>query len=74
MQIELGLTGAVALMGIAVQLRVLKVLQKKLREIAEEEKKRDEEAEVQAAGRFDEIRREQEEWEKEHGQGPDTYA
>ncbi|RXW15326.1 hypothetical protein EST38_g10525 [Candolleomyces aberdarensis] len=66
MQIELGLTGAVALMGIAVQLRVLKVLQKKLREIAEEERKRDEEAEVEAAGRFDEIRREQEEWEKEH--------
>lgn len=66
MQIELGLTGAVALMGIAVQLRVLKVLQKKLREIAEEEKKRDEEAETQAAGRFDEIRREQDEWEKEH--------
>ncbi|KAJ2919241.1 hypothetical protein MD484_g1122, partial [Candolleomyces efflorescens] len=66
MQIELGLTGAVALMGIAVQLRVLKVLQKKLREIAEEERKRDEEAETQAAGRFDEIRREQDEWEKDH--------
>ncbi|KAF5323351.1 hypothetical protein D9611_005801 [Ephemerocybe angulata] len=66
MQIELGLTGAVALMGIAVQLRILKILQKKLREIQEEERKRDEEAETQAAGRFDEIQREQDAWEKEH--------
>ncbi|KAJ3524275.1 hypothetical protein NMY22_g11072 [Coprinellus aureogranulatus] len=51
MQIELGLTGAVALMGIAVQLRILKILQKKLREIQEAERMRDEEAEAQAAGR-----------------------
>ena len=33
MQIELGLLAAVAFMGIAVQLRVLKILQRKLSEI-----------------------------------------
>ena len=34
MEVELGLIGAVSLMGAAVQLRVLKVLQIKLKEIA----------------------------------------
>ncbi|TFK30761.1 hypothetical protein FA15DRAFT_651260 [Coprinopsis marcescibilis] len=66
MQIELGLTGAVALMGMAVQFRILKVLQKKLAEIAEEEKKRDEEADMQSPDRFDELKREKLEWEKDH--------
>ncbi|KAJ3779103.1 hypothetical protein FB446DRAFT_711022 [Lentinula raphanica] len=66
MQIELGLIGAVALMGIAVQLRILKVLQRKLHEIALEQKKRDEDAELAAAGGFAHIMREREEWEKEH--------
>ena len=66
MQIELGLIGAVALMGIAVQFRILKVLQKKLREIAEEMKKRDEEAEVQAAERFGHVAKERDAWEKDH--------
>ncbi|KAF7310817.1 DUF4203 domain-containing protein [Mycena chlorophos] len=66
MQIELGLIGAITLMGIAVQLRVLTVLQRKLQEIAEEQKKRDEEAEIQAAGRFATVLREREEWEKDH--------
>lgn len=66
MQIELGLIGAVALMGIAVQLRILKVLQKKMLEIAEETKRKDEEAELSAAGRFSAIDRERDEWEKEH--------
>ncbi|KAJ7487482.1 hypothetical protein B0H11DRAFT_2013559 [Mycena galericulata] len=66
MQIELGLIGAVTLMGIAVQLRVLTVLQRKLQEIAEEQKKRDEEAEIQAAGRFATVLRERDEWEKDH--------
>lgn len=66
MQIELGLTGAVALMGIAVQLRILKILQKKLHEIQEAERQRDEEAEAQAAGRFDDIKRQQAEWERDH--------
>jgi hypothetical protein len=66
MQIELGLTGAVALMGIAVQLRVLKILQRKLAEIAEEQKKRDEEAELEASERFVGLASERETWEKEH--------
>ncbi|KAJ7706293.1 hypothetical protein B0H17DRAFT_621801 [Mycena rosella] len=66
MQIELGLIGAITLMGIAVQLRVLTVLQRKLQEIAEEQKKRDEEAEIQAAGRFTTVLRERDEWEKDH--------
>lgn len=66
MQIELGLIGAIALMGIAVQLRILTVLQRKLQEIAEEQKKRDEEAEIQAAGMFASVARERDDWEKEH--------
>ena len=66
MQIELGLIAAVALMGAAVQLRILSVLHLKLQEITEEQKKRDEEAELQAAERFVDVMREQENWEKEH--------
>lgn len=66
MQIELGLIGAIALMGTAVQLRILRVLKKKLMEIAEESRKRDEEAEMQAASHFAGIALEQEAWEKEH--------
>ncbi|KAF5384794.1 hypothetical protein D9615_001424 [Tricholomella constricta] len=66
MQIELGLIGAVALMGAAVQLRILAVLHRKLGEITEEQKKRDEEAEFHAAGRFADVLRERTEWEKEH--------
>jgi len=66
MEIELGLIGAVALMGGAVQLRILRVLQRKLKEIAEEEKKRDVEAEISASGRLAELSKEQEEWEHDH--------
>lgn len=66
MQIELGLMGAVALMGGAVQLRILAVLQRKLREISEEQKKRDEEAELQASERFAGLSKEREEWERDH--------
>ncbi|KAG2061725.1 hypothetical protein BDR06DRAFT_739 [Suillus hirtellus] len=66
MEIELGLIGAIALMGGAVQLRILRILQRKLKEIAEEEKKRDEEAEINAAGKFRELSTEQEEWERDH--------
>jgi hypothetical protein len=67
MQIELGLIGAVALMGAAVQLRILSVLHTKLQEISAEQKKRDEEAELQAAGRFvDDVLKERDEWEKDH--------
>lgn len=66
MQIELGLTAAIALMGIAVQLRILRVLQRKLKEITEEQQKRDEEAELQAADRFADVFRERDQWEKDH--------
>lgn len=66
MQIELGLIGAVALMGVAVQFRILRILQRKLREIAEEMKKKDEEAEVQATERFHQIAEERKAWENDH--------
>lgn len=66
MQIELGIIGAVSLMGIAVQLRILKVLQKKLHEIQEDQKKRDEEAELQATERFSSVMKDRDQWEKEH--------
>uniref|UniRef100_A0A8H8CQJ7 TM7S3/TM198-like domain-containing protein n=1 Tax=Psilocybe cubensis TaxID=181762 RepID=A0A8H8CQJ7_PSICU len=66
MQIELGLIGAVSLMGIAVQLRILKVLQKKMQEIAEETQKRDEEAELRAADRLATVDQERDAWEKDH--------
>lgn len=66
MQIELGLIGAVALMGIAVQLRILKALQQKVEEIAEETKHFDEEAEVKAAERFSNVIKEREAWETNH--------
>lgn len=66
MEIELGLIGAISLMGGAVQLRILRVLQRKLNEIAEEEKKRDVEAELNASGRLAELSKEQEEWERDH--------
>ncbi|KIK28364.1 hypothetical protein PISMIDRAFT_90851, partial [Pisolithus microcarpus 441] len=66
MQIELGLIGAVALMGGAVQLRILRVLQRKLKEIAEEQRRRDEEAELDASGRFADLEKEKKEWETDH--------
>lgn len=66
MQIELGILGAVALMGGAVQLRILAVLQYKLKEIAEEQRKRDEEAEIHATARFDELSKEKDQWERDH--------
>lgn len=66
MQIELGLIAAVALMGIAVQLRILKTLQQKVQEIAEETKHLDEEAEIKAAERFSSVVKEREAWETDH--------
>lgn len=66
MQIELGLIGAVALMGGSVQLRILRVLQRKLKEIAEEQRRRDEEAELDASGRFADLEKERKEWESDH--------
>jgi Domain of unknown function (DUF4203) len=66
MQIELGLVGAVALMGIAIQLRVLQVLQQKLKEIAEEHRRRERQDEAKAAERFSTLERDKAAWEKEH--------
>ncbi|KAG6334494.1 hypothetical protein ID866_4589, partial [Astraeus odoratus] len=66
MQIELGLIGAVALMGGSVQLRILRVLQRKLKEIAEEQRRRDEEAELSASGRFADLDKEKKDWETDH--------
>lgn len=63
MQIELGLMAAVALMGIALQLRILKLLQRKLKEISEMQQKRNEEEERRAAERFASLDMEKQEWE-----------
>ncbi|KAI0307912.1 hypothetical protein B0F90DRAFT_1678336 [Multifurca ochricompacta] len=72
MQIELGLIGAVALMGIAVQLRILHVLRRKLKEIAAEQKRRERQDNAEAAERFSKLELEKAEWEKEHP-GLDKY-
>lgn len=66
MQIELGMMAAVALMGGAVQLRVLVVLQRKLKQMSMEQEKRDAEAELGAAQQFEALDKEREEWEKDH--------
>jgi len=66
MEIEIGLIGAVWLMGIAVQLRVLQVLQRKLKEITEEQKRRERLDEAKNAERFSRLEQEKTDWEKEH--------
>ncbi|KAK7694919.1 hypothetical protein QCA50_002107 [Cerrena zonata] len=66
MQIELGLMGAVALMGMAVQFQVLKVLQRKLKEIRAEQQRLDQLAVARAAERFASLDEEKEEWERAH--------
>ncbi|KAG8936521.1 hypothetical protein FRC02_001487 [Tulasnella sp. 418] len=69
MQIEIGLIGAVALMGGAVQLRILVLLQAKLREIGEDQKRREAELDAKVARRYNVVERDLEAWEKEHGNG-----
>jgi hypothetical protein len=66
MQIEIGLIAAVSLMGIAVQLRILHVLQQKLREIKAEQKLRERQNEAMSAERFSKLEQEKAEWEREH--------
>ncbi|KAI0687762.1 hypothetical protein BC835DRAFT_1419672 [Cytidiella melzeri] len=66
MEIELGLLGAVAIMGIALQLRILKILQRKLAEIKAEQQRLDEDQEARAADRFQSIDEEKAEWERDH--------
>ena len=62
MQIELGLMGAIALMGMAVQFQILKILQRKLKEIKEEQRRLDAIAVSRAAERFASLDVEKEEW------------
>lgn len=66
MQIEIGLIGAISLMGIAVQLRILHVLQRKLREIKEEQRRRERQNDAKSAERFARLEQEKAEWEREH--------
>ncbi|KAF7799251.1 hypothetical protein EIP86_010483 [Pleurotus ostreatoroseus] len=66
MEIELGLEGAVALMGIAMQLRLYKILRRKLKEIKDESRRQDADAEARAAARFGDLDHEKAEWEREH--------
>ncbi|TFK57050.1 hypothetical protein OE88DRAFT_87324 [Heliocybe sulcata] len=66
MEIELGLMAAVALMGVAVQFRMIKLLRRKLGEIQAEQKRRDEEEEARAAERFADIDKERGDWEAQH--------
>lgn len=66
MQIEIGLIVAISLMGIAVQLRILHVLQQKLREIKAEQKRREQQNEAKSAERFSRLEQEKAEWEREH--------
>ncbi|KDN49517.1 hypothetical protein RSAG8_02219, partial [Rhizoctonia solani AG-8 WAC10335] len=67
MQIELGLIAAVALMGGAVQFRMLGLLKRRLKEISEEQRRREEDAEIAAADRLGAFDEQLEEWEKQHG-------
>lgn len=69
MQIELGLIGAICLMGIAVQFRILKLLQRKLNEIEEERRRREAENDSKEAERFSRLPQELAEWEKDHPTG-----
>lgn len=66
MQIEIGLIGAIWLMGIAVQLRILHVLQRKLMEIKAAHRRREEQDEAKFAERFSRLEQEKAEWEREH--------
>ncbi|KAI0652145.1 hypothetical protein C8Q79DRAFT_1019314 [Trametes meyenii] len=66
MEIELGMMGAVTIMGMAVQFQILKILQRKLKEIEAERKRQDQEAEARAAVRFRELEAEKDEWARDH--------
>lgn len=72
MVIELGLIGAISVMGAAVQLRFLSVFMQRLREITQAEAQREKEREEKAAQRFTVVERDRLLWEKEHGTGRDS--
>lgn len=69
MQIELGMMGAVTIMGMAVQARVLMALQARLKEINAEQERKNAEVEAKAASRFAQRDEELAQWEQEHGRG-----
>ncbi|OBZ78794.1 hypothetical protein A0H81_00852 [Grifola frondosa] len=66
MEIELGLMGAISIMGIAVQFQILKILQRKLKEIKAEQKRQNDDAEARAAARLASLDVEKEQWDREH--------
>ncbi|KAI1793851.1 hypothetical protein LXA43DRAFT_177906 [Ganoderma leucocontextum] len=66
MQIELGMMGAVSVMGVAVQFQILKILIRKMKEIEEERKRQDQAAEARAAERFRDLESEMSEWDRVH--------
>ena len=66
MQIELGMMGAVSVMGVAVQFQILKILIRKMKEIEAERKRQDQEAEARAAERFRDLESEMSEWDRLH--------
>ncbi|KAG8914118.1 hypothetical protein FRC01_004217 [Tulasnella sp. 417] len=72
MVIELGLIGAISVMGAAVQLRFLQVFMQKLKEITQAEAQREQEREEKAAQRFTVVERDRLLWEREHGTGRDS--
>lgn len=74
MEIELGLIGAVALIGAAVQRQVLRVLQRKLQEIQAEQRRRDNELESQAGATLNHLTNDLEEWEKQHGRKNSQFS
>ena len=66
MQIELGMMGAVSVMGVAVQFQILKILIRKMKEIEMERKRQDQEAEARAAERFKDLESEMSDWDRMH--------
>ncbi|WVO12614.1 hypothetical protein L204_100219 [Cryptococcus depauperatus] len=71
MTIELGILGAVVLIGAAIQFRVLNVLTKRFKQAREEEEARIEAEEIsRAAERFKNVGVELAEWEEKHGNDP----
>lgn len=66
MQVELGLIGAIAVMGAAVQFRILGVLQRKLEEIKIEQRRRDALDEAKDAERFLRVEEEKQQWDRQH--------
>ena len=70
MEIELGVLGAIVVIGGAIQFRLLNILQKRMKQMREEEEARiDAEEVAKAAERFKNLGSEMNEWEEKHGKG-----